>query len=478
VLSPFKFLDVGNLGRPESLRPSIRNLLQGSVPIVAFILFASVALASFIHGAQTKSSVDKFRENVLGQSVTSNDSALASAVVAQILSEYLRGEDVEDQLRARTDVVTTQLSLGETNFTGEAVEHTLISQESWELARLGITRILNGERDPQLISITFESIENTRIHAKRAADTWVTQVLAANLTDAQQQLESQVRFFSVFAPIAALGALAVIALGIRARGRAKLQTEIEQLVKINDEKTLFVTQVSHELKTPLTSVISFTDQLIGKSDRPLSERQTKQLQAVKRNADYLRLLVNDLIDVSQLETGRITIDLKPTNLAALMTELESSFGPIVGRKKQRLIIREIDDSVQVRGDHLRLLQVLSNLLGNASKYSPSNTLIRVIANITDTDVSISVIDEGEQMSVADKEQAFDMFFRGTSRSATQESGTGIGLAVSKLIVEAHEGTIEILDALPGGTEVVVRLPRHISSTTHDSDSVDNALFIA
>lgn len=476
--SPFKFLIAGNKIRLEQLRISLRKLLEASVPVVAFILFASVALASFIHGAQTKSSVDKFRENVLGQSVTSNDSALASAIVSQLLSEYLRGEDVEDKLRARTDVVTTQLSLGETNFTGEAVEHTLISQESWKLARLGIMRILNGERDPQLISITFESIESTRIHAKRAADTWVTQVLAANLTHAQDQLESQVRFFSVFAPIAALGALAVIVVGIRARGRAKLQAEIEQLAKINDEKTLFVTQVSHELKTPLTSVISFTDQLIGKSDRPLSERQSKQLHVIKRNADYLRLLVNDLIDVSQLETGRITIDLKPTAVADLMVELESSFGPIVNRKKQRLIIRKFDDTLQVRGDHLRLLQVLSNLLGNASKYSPPNTLIMITSTVSDENVSISVIDEGERMSDADKEKAFDMFFRGTSRRATQESGTGIGLSVSKMIVEAHEGSIEILDGFPSGTEVVVTLPRQIGQSAPATDSEDDARFIA
>jgi signal transduction histidine kinase len=199
---------------------------------------------------------------------------------------------------------------------------------------------------------------------------------------------------------------------------------------------------------------------------------------IKRNADYLRLLVNDLIDVSQLETGRITIDLKPTAVADLMAELESSFGPIVNRKKQRLIIRKFDDTLQVRGDHLRLLQVLSNLLGNASKYSPPNTLIMITSTVSDENVSISVIDEGERMSDADKEKAFDMFFRGTSRRATQESGTGIGLAVSKMIVEAHEGSIEILDGFPSGTEVVVTLPRQIGQSAPATDSEDDARFIA
>lgn len=78
----------------ENLKKSLRRALQASVPIVAFVLFSSVALASFVHGAKTKNSVETFRENVLGQSVTSNDSALASAIVALKLSEYLSGKDI------------------------------------------------------------------------------------------------------------------------------------------------------------------------------------------------------------------------------------------------------------------------------------------------------------------------------------------------------------------------------------------------
>ena len=166
------------IGIPQKWRKPFHNRLQAAVPIVAFTLFAAVAAASFVHGAQTKNSVDTFRKNVLGQSVTSNDSALASAIVAFNLSEYLGGKDVEDELRERIDVVTTQLALGATNFTGNAVEHTLTSQESWTLARLGLMRILNGERDPALISATFKFIKETRIYAKRAADEWITQVLS------------------------------------------------------------------------------------------------------------------------------------------------------------------------------------------------------------------------------------------------------------------------------------------------------------
>jgi signal transduction histidine kinase len=462
------------MNTPNNVSNSLRKALQAAVPVVAFVLFASVAFASFVHGVNTKRSVGTFRENVLGQSVTSNDSALASAIVAFNLSEYLRGNDVERELEARIDVVTTQLALGATNFTGAAVEHTRMSQESWTLARIGLARIIAGERDPVLTKATFEFIEATRIHAKRGADAWLTQVLAKNLTAAHDQLDAQVRFFSVFAPIAALGALAVIALAVRSRGSAKLEAENEQLTKINNEKTQFVTQVSHELKTPLTSVISFTDLLIGKSDRPLSKRQDDQLKVVKRNAEYLRLLVNDLIDVSQLETGHISVELQPISVNYLLNELRSSFGPIVERKQQKLVIDNVSDTQQVEGDHLRLLQVLSNLVGNATKYSQPGTTINVVTNIDANHIVISVIDEGESMSDSDKVRAFEMFFRGSSKSARQESGTGIGLAVSKLIVEAHRGSIVIGDGYLVGTRVVMRLPRQRAATGSGIES----LFVA
>jgi signal transduction histidine kinase len=452
----------------------LQNALQFGVPAVAITLFAIVAIGSFVHGSRTRDSLDTFQKNVLGQSVTSNDSALASAVVAYKLSEYLMGNDVEEELRARVDVVTTQLNLGAKNFTGTAVEHTRMSQITWDQAQIGLARILDGNRDPNLIDSTFSQIAETRIHAKQSADAWLTQVLYGNLTTAQDQLEAQVKFFSIITPIAAIGLLIVLVLAIRARGNARLQAENEKLVNINEEKTQFVTQVSHELKTPLTSMIAFTDLLIGNSNEPLTQRQSNHLKIVKRNAEYLNLLVNDIVDVSQLETGNLSVELGDINMNDLLSDLRSSFGPIVERKQQTLEVPSVSDSLIVIGDRLRLLQVLSNLVGNSTKYSERGTTICIEVSTTQDRVFIAVKDQGYGMTVNEKKKAFDMFYRGTSTDIQKESGTGIGLAVSKSIVEAHGGTISIESTMPRGTVMIIGLP----GKNIESDSGIDSLFVA
>jgi len=440
-------------------RSLMNKVLRAGIPVVAFLLFASVAIVSTLQATRTQTSLDTLRSNVLGQSVTSNDSSVASSIVAYQLSEYLRGGNVEPELRRRMNVLNTQLRLGQSNFEGRAVDHITAAKVSWDEIKPGINSIIDGNRDPVLVSEVFTGLDQTRIHAKQAADSWLNDVLAKNLIDTQDHLLDQQRLFSLFAPIAALGAIIVVGLTLRSRQRAKLEYEIDQLSKINNEKTQFVTQVSHELKTPLTSVIAFTDLLIGKSDVPLSIRQSGHLKVVKRNAEYLKLLVNDLIDVSQLETGHIAVDPKPIQLNTMLTELQTSFGPIVERKHQKLVVTEVGQSLSVDGDHLRLLQVFSNLVGNAMKYSEVGTTVTVSTRTYVDSVRICVEDEGEGIPDADKKRVFEMFYRGSTESAARNSGTGIGLAVSKLIIDAHKGSIVIEDGEPIGTRVVVRLPR-------------------
>ncbi|MBN4064683.1 HAMP domain-containing histidine kinase [Dehalococcoides mccartyi] len=437
----------------------LQKALRAGMPAVAFLLFASVAIVSTIQATSTRDSLDTLKTNVLGQSVTSNDSSVASSIVGYKLSEFLRGEDVKIELIERINVVNTQLHIGQANFEGIAVDHISMARDSWNETKPNIYLIIEGSRDPQLIDSTFAGLDETRIHSKQAADAWLTDILATNLNDTQHRLEIQQNLFSIFAPIAALAAVIVIVFALRTRQKIELERKNEQLAKISNEKTQFVTQVSHELKTPLTSVIAFTDLLIGKSDVPLSVRQAGHLKVVKRNAEYLRLLVNDLIDVSQLETGQITIEPKPILLNNLMTDLQTTFGPIVERKQQKLIVRETSRALLVNGDHLRLLQVLSNLVGNATKYSKAGSTIVVSSRPFPQYIEINVTDEGEGMPDTDKAHAFEMFYRGTTESSRQESGTGIGLAVSKMIIEAHKGTISIEDAKPAGTQIVVKLPR-------------------
>lgn len=334
--------------------------------------------------------------------------------------------------------------------------------------------MLDGNDDPEIARSVLQGLEQTRIHAKQASDAWITEVLALNIRDTQDRLATQKLLFTVFAPFAAVDAVFVVVLGIRAQGNARLQAENEKLVGINEEKTHFVTQVSHELKTPLTSVIAFTDIIIGNSDQPLTLRQSSHLKIIKRNAEYLRLLVDDIVDVSQLETGLLKVDLEDINARRLLIDLESSFAPIVERKQQTLTISDINDSLTILGDHQRLLQVLSNLVGNATKYSEPGTEITISAVAHLDSVVITVRDQGFGMTSIEQSRAFDMFYRGTSVDIQKESGTGIGLAVSRSIIEAHNGKIWIENVRPTGTKMLIRIPRNFPK----SEPGVTSLFVA
>jgi hypothetical protein len=119
-------------------RLKIQRVLQVAVPAMAFFLFAAVAVVSTSQAIQTSSSLSVFKKNVLDQSATSNDSALAASVISYKFSEFLRGEDVEEELRARMDVLSTQLHLGQVNFEGSAIDHINISHEMWEELKLDL----------------------------------------------------------------------------------------------------------------------------------------------------------------------------------------------------------------------------------------------------------------------------------------------------------------------------------------------------
>ena len=384
-------------------------------------------------------------------------------MVAYRLSEYLMGEDVEDRLRARMDVLTTQLEIAETKFPDTPGEYAEYSRDAWNVAKVQLELILTGNRDPQLIDSTFEHLNTTRINSKYASDSWLYGVLSQKLTDAQNRLETQDQLFSIYAPIGAIGAFIVLLLALRARGQVRLQSENKHLLAVNEEKTRFVAQVSHELKTPLTSVIAFTDILSKKSKTAMSSRQSQHLSIIKRNAEYLRLLVDDLIDMSQLETGNLKMEHEEVNLHKLLSDLQMSFGPIVESKQQTIEIEPFRNSFVLVGDQLRLLQVMSNVIANASKYSDAKTKIVVSVNTNVDTVSISVQDQGYGMTSEEKTKAFDKFYRGSSPQIQQQSGTGIGLAVSKSIVKAHGGSIRMEDAVPMGTRVIIQLPIDTSS---------------
>jgi two-component system, OmpR family, sensor histidine kinase VicK len=222
-------------------------------------------------------------------------------------------------------------------------------------------------------------------------------------------------------------------------------------------KTEFIATVSHELKTPLTSMKGSLQFILGKG-KWLTEMERELLSVCLRNTDRLIRLISDILDIAKIEEGRIEFRYKPQSLRAIVTYAIEEINPLT-MESAITIINEIDeDTPPVFGDHDRLVQVLTNLLSNAVKFSPAGMLVTVSARLEGNYVAVSVADQGSQIEVADQNRLFRKFQRLESRENGDRGGTGLGLVICKEIVEKHHGRIYYQAGAKGGNIFTFTIP--------------------
>lgn len=234
----------------------------------------------------------------------------------------------------------------------------------------------------------------------------------------------------------------------------------EELMRLRGD---FVAAVSHELRTPLTSILGYLE-LIG-DGRVDDETPGHEpfLAVVQRNADRLLRLVSDLLLVAEVENRTLALDLHEVDLAALATECVEAAKPAADAKRIRLTLSHGSPG-SLEGDSTRLAQMMDNLVSNAIKFTPTGGHVTVRTAARDGKAIFEVTDSGAGISVTDQAQLFDPFFRTRTAAAHATQGTGLGLTITKAIVDAHGGSIEIESAVGTGTIVHVQLPR-VQSTT-------------
>ncbi len=240
--------------------------------------------------------------------------------------------------------------------------------------------------------------------------------------------------------------------------RILLEAEKRDLQRVSESKSEFISTVSHELKTPLTSISAFIDILSRNRPNNLLDKQLAQLDIMRRNSQRLNMLINDLLDLSRIESGRFELQAKPFEARAMVNDLVVSFGPIFSDKSQSITVAALNRPVWVRGDQARVAQVLSNLLSNACKYSGPGATIRLIARATEDFVEFEVQDTGIGIDPDDLEQLFTMFFRADNVETRSVPGTGLGLAIAKTIVDLHGGEIHVNSKVGEGTQIGFSIP--------------------
>ncbi|HVV71486.1 MAG TPA: ATP-binding protein [Verrucomicrobiae bacterium] len=231
-------------------------------------------------------------------------------------------------------------------------------------------------------------------------------------------------------------------------------TRLKQLERTRQE---FVANVSHELRTPLSLIKGYAETLLdGAKDNP--EVAVKFLQTIDRNAERLKLLIEDLLTISELESGRLKLNLQPVSLRPLVEKLVSDFKSLA-EAKQVTLVDEAPD-LRVRADAGRLEQVLCNLIENAIKYGRNQGTVAIRARqVEGTQVEVSVQDNGPGIPPDSLERIFERFYRVDKARSREQGGTGLGLSIVKHIVQTHGGKAWVKSDLGHGATFYFTLPQ-------------------
>ncbi|MBI4305935.1 MAG: HAMP domain-containing histidine kinase [Chloroflexi bacterium] len=242
----------------------------------------------------------------------------------------------------------------------------------------------------------------------------------------------------------------------------QLDIQNRELERANAERARFVSMVSHELKTPLTSIIAFADILLKNGLQKDPAQTRKFLEIIKRNGGQFHGLVSDLLDVSKLDSGNLQLQPADFSLMTMLSEVRESMGAILESKKQVLLLDVQAGASYIRADRARLAQVIRNLVSNASKYSPGDSAVEVQAALVEGVLAIEVRDHGIGISPKDQESLFTPFFRADNETTRSVPGTGLGLVIVKAIIEAHGGAVSVKSEPGQGTTVSFRIPAHVA----------------
>ena len=337
-----------------------------------------------------------------------------------------------------------------------------------------IQRLVDGMDDPADYTSEF-TIDGKRQHlycTNLAYSEWhlLTFTSYGTLDSAISRLSRQwsVMIFSVCAALlVALGAVFLMFFRMIRQQMADLDTARREAEKANKAKSEFLSNMSHDIRTPMNAIVGMTAIATANMEDPAQVQNC--LRKITLSSKHLLGLINDVLDMSKIESGKMTLNMDQVSLREVMDSIVNIVRPQIRAKRQKFDVSIHDiSSENVCGDGVRLNQILINLLGNAVKFTPEEGSIRVSLSQSDSPQGdgyvrtlIVVADSGIGMSPEFQAKIFDSFAREDSTRVQKTEGTGLGMAITKYIVDAMGGTISVKSELGKGSEfrVVLDLPR-------------------
>ncbi len=246
---------------------------------------------------------------------------------------------------------------------------------------------------------------------------------------------------------------------------AELEIAKERAESADRLKTAFLATMSHELRTPLNSIIGFTGILLKGFAGPLNEEQTKQMKMAKASAMHLLDLINDVLDISKIEAGRLEVSFKPFNLSELLRKAVTTVRPLAEKKSLELSLVISQNVKTICSDERRVEQIILNLLNNAVKFTDRGSV--TLACVSDgRNVTIRVEDTGIGINKEDFDKLFKPFNQVDTGIARNHEGTGLGLSISKKLAERLSGSISFESRYGSGSAFTVILPVEPPKTEH------------
>jgi PAS domain S-box-containing protein len=242
--------------------------------------------------------------------------------------------------------------------------------------------------------------------------------------------------------------------GDRLTGAVVVFRDATERHELERMKTDFISAVSHELRTPLTSISGYLEGVLAEDDGPLNDVQREDLEIVQRNAALLEALVDDLLLLSRMQAGRLEFARAAVPLDELLAELVEDLAPVASARDLRFDVSLLP--VRASGDVQRLRQCFTNLLSNALKFGRAGTAVRVSAGRKSGEAVVEVTDSGPGIPADEVERLGQRFFRASTARGVE--GTGLGLTITREIVDRHAGALDVESRLGEGSTFRVRLP--------------------
>ena len=231
-------------------------------------------------------------------------------------------------------------------------------------------------------------------------------------------------------------------------------TQVERLESVRQE---FLSNISHELRTPLTSILAFVETL---EDGAIDDRENNRrfLGVIRRNAERMRALISDILELSMIESGNVVVDVRNMELRPLV---DAIFGDLAAKASDRNInlVNKVQVGLQVRCDPMRLEQMLTNLIDNAIKFNREGRGVTVSLERKHESDLISVMDAGEGILPEHLGRIFERFYRADRARTSEVGGTGLGLAIVKHLARLHGGEVSAMSELGTGSTFTIELPR-------------------